>query len=126
MEHGINKCRVCEHYLGLTQGCTKCSFEWAKEYPPTDDKGFDILNLDDDLEWSHFQILDRLHFKGIECLFADIWNDNNIALLFACKADKDRVASALGVDSDCIYDDFEHGLMIINLFQEKYIRGLIR
>ena len=125
MKHGIDKCRVCENYLRGLDNCKYCSFEWAKEYPPCIDTPYDIFEMDDDIEWSHLQLLDRLHYKGIECLFADIWVDNNIAYLIGVRADKSRVADALHISEDVIYSDPDKGFMIINLFQEKYLRGLL-
>ena len=123
INHGIERCRVCDNHLVGVDSCKYCSFEWRKEYPPTDDSSFDILDLDDDLEWSHHQILDRLHYNGIDCLMADIWFDSNIAYLIGVKASTGKVARALGVYEDIIYDDSEHGWMILHLFQEKYLRG---
>ena len=75
------------------------------------------------MEWSHLQLQYRLQTKNIECLFADIWSDNNIAFIIGCKANSSRVANALNIHEEAIYDDFEHSFMIINLFMEKYLRG---
>ena len=125
MRHGIEKCRVCENYMRGLDTCKFCSFEWAKEYPPTIDTPYDIFEMDDDIEWSHLQLLDRLHYKGIECLFADLWMDNNIAYLIGVHADKSRVADALHISEEVIYSDLDKGFMIINLFQEKYLRGML-
>ena len=123
MNHGIDKCRVCDNYLAGVDTCKFCHFEWRREYPPTNDGEWDILDLNDDIEWSHHQILDRLHYKKIECLRADIWWDYNMAYLINVKADTSKVAMALGIHEEVIYNDFENGLMILNLFQEKYLRG---
>lgn len=121
-EHGIEKCRVCDNYLAGADTCKFCSFKWRTDYPATSDKEFDIFELDDDIEWAHLQLMDRLKYKGIDCLFADIWVDNNLAILIGCNANKARIADALQVHEEVIYDYSEHGLVILNLFQEKYLR----
>lgn len=120
-----NKCRVCNNYLNGLERCKFCSFEWAEEYPPCNDDEWDILDLDYDIEWGHLQLIDRLFYKGIDCLSADIWWDNNLAIIIGCKASKSKVANALHISEKIIYDDMEHGLMILNLFQEKYLRGML-
>lgn len=123
MSHSINRCRVCDNYLRGVESCKFCHFEWANDYPPCDPDVFDIFRLDDNLEWSHLQLLDRLYYKGIECLQADIWFDNNVAYLVGCRASPERVADALNLHKECVYGNLENGLVIINLFQEKYLRG---
>ena len=123
MEHGIDKCRVCDNYLSGINTCKFCSFEWRTDYPPTIDVPFDIFDLNDDDEWTHLQLLDRLHYKGIECLRADIWFDNNLAYLIGVKASRERVAEALHLHPEVVYSNPEDCIMIINLFQEKYLRG---
>lgn len=121
MKHGIEKCRVCENYLRGLDTCKYCSFEWASEYPPTDDDKWDILDLNDDLEWSHYQIMDRLHYYVIDCLFADIF-PNNMVILIGCNAYAETIARALGVHKRCIYCDYDHSLIIINLVEEMALR----
>lgn len=123
MKHGIEKCRVCEHFISEQQGCTECKFEWSTVYPAVNDDEWDILDLDDELEWSFLQIQDRLRFKGIDCLLVLNWFDNNAVLLFGVRAFADRVADALGVHRECINEDSDYGVMVVNLFQEKYLRG---
>ena len=118
----MNKCTYCKHYIDKNSICEYCEFEYHHWYSKDD---WDIFGMDDDYEWSHLQIQYRLEAKGIECLFADIWYDENIAYIVGVKAKKERVASVLGVNNECVYDDSEHGLMILNLFQEKYLRGLL-
>lgn len=122
MKHGIEKCRVCEHFISEQQGCSKCDFEWSTVYPPVLDDEWDILKLDDELEWSFLQIQDRLRFKSIDCLLVINWFDNNVVLLFGVRAFADRVADALGVHRECISEDTDYGIMVVNLFQEKYLR----
>ena len=125
--HRIEKCRVCENYLRGLDTCKYCSFEWSKDYPPTQLYGWDILAINEDgYEYAHFQILDRLHFKGIECVSADIWCDGNTGFLLGCNASPERVAEALGMHSEAVYGNLDNGLVVLNLFQEKYLRGLIK
>ena len=121
----MRKCRICEHYRESQDDCKYCNFEYWQDYPACDDTKWDILDLDDDVEWSHLQILDRLYYKQVECLFVDSWTDGNIAFLIGCKADENTISRVLGVHKECVYNDFEHGFMIINLFQEKYLRGIL-
>ena len=125
MKHGIEKCRVCENYLRGIDTCKYCSFEWAKEYPPTIDTPYDIFDIDDDIEWGHLQLLDRLHYKGIDCFMADIWFDNNLAILIGCNASSERIADALHISKECIYNHSDHSFVLLNLFMEKYYRGML-
>lgn len=122
-KHSMGRCRVCENYLRGIEQCKFCSFEWAIDYPPTNKRYFDIFELDDDVEWTHLQMMDRLKYMGIDCLFADIWADNNLAYIIGANKDAHRVAEALNVHKESVYDCGEHPMLIINLFQEKYIRG---
>ena len=117
------RCNNCSNYLSKLERCKFCYYEFDESLSWNNDDDWDILELDDDVEWSHLQILYRLHSKGIECLFADIWWDNNMAFLVGVKASDERVARALGIKEEVIYNDYEHGLMILNLFKEKYLRG---
>ena len=57
----------------------------------------------------------------IDCLFADIF-PNDIVLLIGCNARAESVARALGVDKRCIYCDYEHSLIIVNLVEEMALR----
>ena len=123
MKHGIEKCRVCKHYISEDQGCTKCEFDWSDEYPPVLDDEWDIFNVDDDVEWSFLQIQDRLKYKGIDCLQVLNWYDGNAIVLIGVKAYGERVAKALGVNRECISEDLEIGIMVVNLFKEKWLRG---
>ena len=111
------KCGYCANWTG--KECCNCQFKYNEYY--TGDE-WDILNLNEEEGWEHLQILNRLHSQGIECLFADIWTHDNIAFLVGCNADDNKIARVLGVHEVCIYNDFEHSFVIINLFQEKYIR----
>lgn len=113
-------CAICTHFINGK--CKYCQFEYDEEYNPFRND-WDILNLNDDVEWSHLQIQYRLWSKGIECLMADIWWDNNLAYLIGVKASRRDVADALNIHEEVVYDAGEMPLLIINLFQEKYLRG---
>lgn len=115
------KCEICTH--SINGHCEYCKFEYDEDYNPFKTDNWDILNLNDDVEWSHLQIQYRLWSKGIECLMADIWWDNNLAYLIGVKASRRDVADALNVHEEVVYDVGEMPLLIINLFQEKYLRG---
>lgn len=121
MKHSIERCRVCENYLRGLEQCKFCSFEWALDYPPTSDYGFDLLDLDGEIEWEHLQLMDRLYYKKIECLFADIFPDE-LAFIIGCNSSSEKIADALNVDKRSVYCDYEHSLIIVNLIQEKLIR----
>lgn len=121
----MRRCNICVNYLPNEENCSLCQFEYDENLFWTNDDEWDILEMDDDYEWSHLQLLYRLYAKNIDCLFADIWFDSNIAFMIGVKATEDRVAEAFGVHKEVIYNDFEHGLMIVNLFQEKYLRGML-
>lgn len=123
LKHGIEKCRVCKHYISEDQGCNKCEFDWSDEYPPVLDDEWDIFNIDDDVEWSFLQIQDRLKYNGIDCLQVLNWYDDNAIVLIGVKAYGDRVAKALGVHEECISEDLDIGIMVVNLFKEKWLRG---
>ena len=116
----MDRCRVCENYLtGLSEPrCKFCNFEWAKELIKDD---WDILNEDDSWVDEH-SIRDRLWGKGIECLSADIWADDNIAIIYGYGGNQGRVADALGINKKCVYVDPLHDVTIINLLEEKFLR----
>lgn len=125
MKHGINKCRVCDHYINWEDTCEFCDFKWATEYSPWSDD-WDIFNIDDDVEWSFLQIQDRLKYHDIDCLLVINWfNDDNAIVLIGCMSYADRIAKALGINEECIVQDLEYGITIINLFKEKWLRGLV-
>jgi hypothetical protein len=48
-----------------------------------------------------------------------------MAYLLGVRASVDEVARVLGLHKESIYWDSENDLMILNLFQESYIRGLL-
>ena len=116
------KCNVCDNYLRGLEVCKFCSFEWATETPWVNDIDWDILDIDDEVEWSHLQIQYRLKAKGIDCLMVVQWWTDNIVVIVGAKASSEKVARALGVDERVISNDYEVGIMILNLYQEKCIR----
>ena len=91
---------------------------------------FDILKLDEESEfcdeWSHKKILNRLHNFNIDCYFVDMWGCDEVAFISGITGHVDKVmndvAKALGIHKECIYYDYEHCFMILNLFQEKILR----
>ena len=117
----MDKCKVCENYLGEIEKCKYCHFEWASELR-TDD--WDILNEDD--AWSNeYAIRDRLWVNGIECLSADIWGSDNMAIVYGCSDNRHKLASVLNVHEEVIYFDPLHDVAIINLYQEKELRKIV-
>ena len=118
----MNRCRVCDNYLRGLERCKYCEFEWSTDYPAVSDDYWDIMDLDESYEHEHIQLMDRLYSKGIECLFADMWCDDSIAFIFGCNARDDDIARALNVSRESVYNDMEHGFVVINLYQEKMIR----
>lgn len=118
----FNRCEICKKYNFNEKVCSLCDFSFDESLSWNNDD-WDILKMDDDVEWSHLQIMYRLKSKNIECLFADIWWDNNLAYILGAKARGKDVAQALGVHEEVVYDGGENPILIINLFQEKYLRG---
>ena len=94
------------------------------------EKEFDILKLDDEedfcAEWSHKKISKRLHNHGVDHIFVDMWGCDEIAFILGINGNFDiivnKVAEVLGIHKECIYYDYEHCFMILNLFQEKTLR----
>ena len=113
----MNKCRICKNFDYGSESCGNCDFMVADEYDPNNDD-WDILNLDSELDWEHFQIMNRLYSKNIECLFADISYDNNIAIIIGC-THIGKVASALNIHQECIYEFNDGMLLVLNLLEEK-------
>ena len=114
------KCNNCANYLEKLDVCKFCSFEENTTSISSDD--WDILHLDEDKGWEHIQIRDRLISKGIDCYCVDIWFDKNMAYLMGVREDSSKVAEVLGVHEEIIYHQMEYDFMILNLFQEKYLR----
>lgn len=118
-------CKTCKNHMSQLDSCKFCHYEFDehKYYEVKSEKThFDILHMPEDDGWWHHQIMDQLHHCGIEHYFADIWNDN-MAFIFGCNSTSEKIASALGLHTECVYNDYEHRLVILNLFQEKIIRG---
>ena len=115
------KCEYCANYMSGIDECKFCHFEYDEWYVEDD---FDILNLDDDYEWSHLQILNRIHAKKLPCIFADMWSDDNLAWLVGCNVFTGKIADVLGVHSECVYNQSDQSFIVINLFMEKCIRRL--
>ena len=107
---------------GLKQ-CKFCVFQYDDSLPWTDDSEWDVLDIDDDAEWSFLQIQYRLKSRGIDCLQVLNWADGDSIVLIGIRAFRDVVAKALGVNEECIEEDGEIGIMVVNLFKEKYLRG---
>lgn len=116
-----SKCGYCKNYIN--ENCKYCDFEYFEDFNLLDDD-WDILELDDDVEFTHKQIKYRLNSHNIPCFHVDVWNDD-MCYIIGCNAYTDDIANVLNIHHDCIYNDFEYDLVIINLFQEKYLRGLL-
>lgn len=122
----MERCNYCSETTNDGSDCPHCQFQYDENYFPYKSDDWDILNLDDNIEWSHLQILYRLHLNGIECLKTDIWTNKGIALLFGVKSNKSTVARILKIHEECIYSEWDEPLWILNLFQEQYLRGLLK
>ena len=122
----MDKCRYCENYMDGLEQCKFCHFEYCEDkyFQSIKSDDWDIFNLDEN-EWEHLQILDRLYSKDIQCYQADIWWDNNMAYLLGCRASTDKIAKALNLHEECVYNDGEQDFVLLNLFQEKYLRGIL-
>lgn len=122
----MDKCRYCENYMDGVGRCKYCHFEYCKDkyFQSIKSDDWDIFNLDEN-EWEHLQILDRLYSKDIQCYQADIWWDNNMAYLLGCRASTDTIAKALNLHPEVVYNDGEEDFVLLNLFQEKYLRGML-
>lgn len=117
----MNRCDICENYLvGLSEPrCKYCHFEYAGDLIKDD---WDILCEED--SWGYpTAIRDRLWSQGIECLSADIWGNDNVAIVYGYNGDENKLASALNVHKDVVYLDPLHDVAIVNLYQEKDLRG---
>ena len=126
MKHGINKCRVCDHYINSEDTCEFCDFKWSTEYSPwTDD--WDIINIDDDVEWSFLQIMYRLKAFNVDCLQVFNWFEGDAILITGIREMyPDRIAKALGVHKECISLDADIGICVVNLFMEKALRTFFK
>lgn len=102
--------------------CKFCHFEFDESYDSYKSDDWDILNLKEEDGWEHIQILDRLRLNGVECYQADIWFDNNIAVLIGCMADSRTISRVLNINEEVIYRLDECGNIVLNLYQEKCLR----
>ena len=137
------KCGNCIFYLKELDNCMFCTFisaddEYDNFQKPfsfkqniaickhQEKEEFDILKLNDESDfcdqWSHKKILSRLHNNGIDCFFVDMWGCDEVAFITGIKSDEEEVARVLGLHKECVYYDYEHDFMILNLFQEKVLR----
>lgn len=123
MNDVYSKCRICKNFCDGK--CNFCDFVCDESLLFLDDDGFDIFGLCDGDDFPlHLQLLYRLNYKGVDCLFVDVWFDLNVAYVMGVGGDKGRVARVLGLHDEVVYDA-GNGLLILNLFQEKFIRGLL-
>lgn len=120
-----DKCSTCVNYLQGIDRCKYCNYEYGKTIPLESDQEWDILKLDDEIEWSFLQIQYYLKSKGIDCLQVINWFDDNIVILIGAKAYPEKIARVLKVHKEVISSDGEIGIMVINLYHEKHLRGLI-
>ena len=122
----VKKCHICSNYNHIHEECSNCKFEYDDNLPWTNDDSWDIFKINDDEEWSHLQIMYRLKKFDIDVLQVYNWvPDDNSIVLVGVRAYPERVARALGVDMESIVSDLDAGIMVINLFKERYLRGLI-
>lgn len=129
------RCESCANFMVGVDRCKFCHWEFDPGYNPWNRDDWDIFEMDDDEEWSHIQLLKRLKSQGFNCLYADMWTDNNVAWLVGCLPDTehigrrhvnaDGIADALNLHKESVYCEVESGLIILNLFQEKYLRGML-
>lgn len=84
---------------------------------------WDIFKLTDEEEWSFLQIQYRLKEFGIDVLQVIDWYDGDDIILIGVRAYHERIASALNIHQSSISSDLDIGIMVINLFKEKYLRG---
>ena len=122
-----DKCHNCENYLHGLERCKFCSYQFDDSLAWNDNSKWDIFEIDDEIEWSFLQIQYRLKAHGIDCLEVINWCPNdNVIVIFGVKSYPEKVAEVLGVHRDSIVSDSEIGIMVINLFMEKYFRGELK
>ena len=115
-------CKFCQNYLSELDRCKFCHFEFDEEYSPYKSDDWDILNLKEEDGWEHIQLLDRLHLMGVDCYRADMWFDDNLAVLIGCLADSRTISRVLNINEEVIYRLDECGNIVLNLYQEKCLR----
>lgn len=118
------KCDSCINFMTGVDRCKFCHWEFDPGYNPWNKDDWDIFSInDDEEEWSHIQLLKRLRSNNIDCLFVDIWCDNNLAYIIGCVDNSEKIANVLNIHKDVIYLANDNaGLVILNLYQEKCIR----
>ena len=114
-------CKFCTNYMVELDRCKYCHFEFDEDYNPCKSDDWDILNLDENGDWWHNQIKDRLHLKGIDCYEADIWM-GKMAYLIGCNASTSELAKVLNMHEEAIYNQTEYRFVILNLYQQKWLR----
>ena len=120
------QCEFCKYFLDERNICNYCNFEYDEKYNPFDkDYNWDIFDLKEEDDWEHIQILKRLHSRNVDCIFVDIWFGDNTAVLIGCFENPKVVAEVLNLHEESVYGNTDNGLIVLNLFQEKYIRGMI-
>lgn len=100
--------------------CKFCHFEYDERYRGVP---WTIMDLDWDECEPHYEILCRLWANKIKCLYADIYPNNTIAFLIGCYENTNKIARVLGLDKECVYGNNETGIVILNLFQQRYLWG---
>jgi len=115
-------CKFCQNYLSELDRCKFCHFEFDESYDPYKSDDWDILNLKEEDGWEHIQLLDRLHLMGVDCYRADMWFDDNLAVLIGCLADSRTISRVLNINEEVIYRLDECGNIVLNLYQEKCLR----
>ena len=124
MSYDRMKCHICCNYLHGVERCKYCHFEYDDDLPWTNPCEWDILDIDEDVEWSFLQIQYRLKSKDIDCLQVFNWFEGDAILITGIREiHPDRISHALGVHKECISLDADAGICVINLFMEKYLRG---
>jgi len=118
-------CKFCKYFNEEEEVCFNCIGYELDEKKFFQQNDFDIFNLDDDVEWSHIQIMEQLKNNGIECTFVDMFTNNNMAWILGCNERDSKIANVLNIHKECIYNDYEHCVVFLNLFQEKYLRGML-
>ena len=116
------ECNVCKNYNMELDECECCCFELdSTKLSMGFDLFTDILEVDD----APSLLTEYLNKHNVSCLYSDVWGDTNIAFIIGCYTDKYTICKVLGLHEDVVSVDSFHGWVILNLFQEKYLRGLL-
>ena len=114
------KCEICKNYMTQIGSCKFCHFEYDEEYRSVP---WSVMDLDWDECEPHIEIAKRLWANKIKCLYADIYPDNTIAFILGCYANTHDIARVLGLSEEVVYGNNENGIVILNLFQQRYLWG---